>query len=70
MLGFYGFRDIAKDYYDWLKTQLGAMKYNGHCMVAVFWDPVTRIVFASSIPLGPRKAEMIEASRNNHAAHY
>ena len=39
-------------------------------MVAAFWDPVTRTVFASSIPLGPRKGEMVAASLNNHAAPY
>ena len=69
-LGFYGLRDIAKDHYDWLKTQPGATTFNGHCMVAAFWDPVTRTVFASSIPLGPRKGEMIAASLNNYAAPY
>ena len=39
-------------------------------MVAAFWDPVTKTVFASSVPLGPRKAEMIEASRFHSAAPY
>ena len=69
-LGFYGLRHIAKDHYDWLKTRPGGPTYNGHCMVAAFWDPVTRTVFASSIPLGPRKGEMVAASLNNHAAPY
>lgn len=69
-LGFYGLRDIAKDHYNWLKTQPGGTTYNGHCMVAVFWDPVTRTVFASSVPLGPRKGEMVAASLNNYAAPY
>ena len=37
-------------------------------MVAAFCDPITETSFASSIPQGPRKAEMIEASVNNGAA--
>ncbi len=67
-LGFYGVRDIAKRHYDWLKDQPGATTPNGHCMVAAFWDPNTQTVWASSIPLGPRKAIMIGTSRNKGAA--
>ncbi|KAK3935134.1 hypothetical protein QBC46DRAFT_272414 [Diplogelasinospora grovesii] len=49
--------DIAHAYYNWLKDQPNAVTPNGVCMVAVMWDPVSKIVYASSIPQGPRKAQ-------------
>ena len=51
-LGFYGLRDMAKKHYDWLKDQRGATSYQGHCMVAAFWDPISQTVYASRSPWG------------------
>ena len=67
-LGFFGLRDIAKLHYEWVSTQRGATTFNGHCMVAAFWDPTNSVVFASTIPVGPRRAEMKEAARDSRAA--
>ena len=65
---FYGRLDIAKRHYSWVKDQRGATTPNGHCMVAVFWDPITQTIYASSVPLGPRKSEIIIISSKNGAA--
>ena len=67
-LGFFGLRDIAKLHYEWVSTQRGATTFNGHCMVAAFWDPTNSVVYASTIPVGPRRAEMKEAASEFHAA--
>lgn len=66
--GFYGLRDIAKGHYDWLKDQPGSTSSKRKCMVAAFWDPNIKTIYASSIPLGPRKVEMIAASYSSGAA--
>ena len=67
-LGFFGLRDIAKSHYEWVSIQSGATTFNGHCMVAAFWDPTNSVVYASTIPLGPRRAEMKEAASDFGAA--
>ncbi|KAI4234542.1 MAG: hypothetical protein LQ352_008168, partial [Teloschistes flavicans] len=67
-LGFFGLRDIAKSHYEWVSTQRGATTFNGHCMVAAFWDPTSSRVYASTIPQGPRRAEMKEAASEFGAA--
>ncbi|RFU27848.1 hypothetical protein B7463_g8505, partial [Scytalidium lignicola] len=63
-----GVLDIAHAHYNWLKDQPNFMTPKGACLVAAMWDPDNKIVYASSIPLGPRKAIMAKESAENVAA--
>ena len=67
-LGFYGPRDVARLRYEWVIIQKGATTCNGRGMVAAFWDPTIRVVYASTTPVGPRRAEMKEPSSSFGAA--
>jgi hypothetical protein len=68
-LDYLGVLDIAHRHYAWVNTQPNAFKATSSaCLVAAMWDPVSRIVYASTVPRGPRKAQMTKATVQDNAA--
>ena len=63
-----GVLDVANAHYNWLEKQPKSVTRKGTCLVAAYWDPVTNMFYASSIPQGPRKGFMVSQSENNAAA--
>ena len=59
---------VASAHYNWLENQPKAVTSKGACLVAAYWDPVTNMIYASTIPRGPRKDFMINQSKSNGAA--
>ena len=66
-LGWYGLLEIAKDYWEWVSTQEHSTTENQYCLVAAFWDSTNLVVYASTIPVGPRRAIMQGLAKNGKA---